>query len=698
MQYIEKENRDGICLVWLDQPGEKVNVLNRDLMTEFPLLLDSLAADEAVEAAVLISRKPGGFIAGADIDMLKACETSEQAMSLSQEGQKLLQRVSDFPKPIVAAIHGPCLGGGLEVALACHYRIATKESKTVLGLPEVKLGLLPGSGGTQRLPELIGLKSALDAILTGKNIYAKKAYRLGLVDMLVPLEGLDDSAVAFTRKRLKNRSQKRPKRPLVERFLEAIPIGRSVMFKMAEKTVLAKTYGNYPAPFEILKAIKAGYPRSPSQGFKQEAEGFGRLVVSPEGQALMKLFFSMNAAKKMPEKNPARPVRRLGVLGAGLMGSGIAEVSASETLDVWLKDLNIEALAAAEKNLDLHFQKQVKKRIISPFQAQRSASFIHYTTDYKHLSKADVVIEAVFEDLEIKQKVLAEVEENTPSHCIFASNTSAIPIKAIAENARRKSQVLGMHYFSPVGKMPLLEIIVTPETEDWVVATAKALGVQQGKNVIVVADGPGFYTTRILAPMLNEALLILDEGGEIETLDLAMRRFGFPVGPAALIDEVGIDVGAHVSETLEDLFKSHGGTTSVGFSKLVEAGYLGRKNGKGFYHYGGKGKKEVNGEVYQFFGGTSRKKIAIQDIQNRLTYMMVNEAAHCLSENIIKSPADGDLGAILGLGFPPFLGGPFHWMDQVGAAKTKDTLLELADRFGPRFHPAKVINTGERFY
>ena len=698
MQYLKTESRDGVGLVWLDQPGEKVNVLNRDLMAEFPPILERMAKDKNIIAVVLISRKAKGFIAGADIGMLKSCETQAQAESLSSEGQNLLWKVANYSKPIIAAIHGACLGGGLEVALACHYRIAAKDGKTVLGLPEVKLGLLPGSGGTQRLPRLIGLKSALDAILTGKNIYARKAKRLGLVDMLVPLEGLSESAIAFAQQCVEKKAPKRPPRPFFERLLEATPPGRALMLTMAKKSVLAKTYGNYPAPFEILKAIKAGYKANPEMGYQQEARGFGALVVSPEGQSLMKLFFSMNAAKKVPDRALARPVKRLGILGGGLMGTGIAEVSGSETLEVYLKDLNIQAVAKAEKSLEKHFQSKVKKRIMTPFQAQRSASFIHYTTEIKHLSKSDLVIEAVFEDLEIKRKVLAEVESSTPSHCIFATNTSAIPIKDIAAQAKRPDQVLGMHYFSPVGKMPLLEMITTEETADWVVATARALGVQQGKHVIVVKDGPGFYTTRILAPMLNEALLILDEGAEVEALDKAMRHFGFPVGPVALIDEVGIDVGAHVSETLGALFESRGGVTSVGFSKLVDAGYLGRKNGKGFYRYDGRQKKDVNPEVYGFFGGPSRKTIAVEDIQNRLACMMVNEAAYCLEEGIIQSPADGDLGAILGLGFPPFLGGPFHWMDQQGCTKMKNLMLELEQRLGPRFHPAGVIESSKKFY
>lgn len=683
MGYFKTEIIEGVGFIWFDQPGEKVNVLNQEVVETFPQYLDEMIGNPDCQAIVLMSRKEAGFIAGADIEMLKAIDKAEDAQKLSQDGQVLLDRVAHCTKPVIAAIHGSCLGGGLEVAMACHYRIAANHPKTVFALPEVKLGLLPGGGGTQRLRKLVGLQAALDASLAGKNLYARKAYKQGLVDMLVPLESLQHSAIQFAKDVVNKPFSRKIKRGLSTKLLEGNPLGRSLVFRLAKKSVLGKTKGNYPAPLEILESIKASYSGKTS-GYRREAEGFGKLVVSPEAQSLMGLFFNMNASKKIPETMGARPVKRLGVVGAGLMGTGIAQVSASESLEVHLKDLKHESLAKSQKTIEKAERKLVKKRIKRSFAADRDQSYIHFTTEDESLAQVDIVIEAVFEDLNLKHRILADMERITKPDCIFASNTSAIPIGDIAAKAKRPEQVIGLHYFSPVPKMPLLELIVTPQTADWVIATGWQLGIRQGKTVIVVQDGPGFYTTRILAPMLNEALLLLDEGAEINQLDSAMRQFGFPVGPCALIDEVGIDVGAHVSETMSPMFAKRGGVTSEGFSKLIAAGYQGRKNGKGFYQYDGK-KKRINAAAYEFFGGSTRKAFPTQEIQDRLALMMTIEAAHCLKEGIIASPRDGDLGAILGLGFPPFLGGPFHWIRTVGEGQMADKAKALAEKHGARF-------------
>jgi 3-hydroxyacyl-CoA dehydrogenase/enoyl-CoA hydratase/3-hydroxybutyryl-CoA epimerase len=659
MPYTQVEKENGVAVVWLDQPGEKINKLAVDLVDEFHTLLDNLEKDEEVTAAVLISKKADTFIAGADLDRLMELSEPGQVKDVSRQAHKLFDRVTAFPKPIVAAIHGAALGGGLEVALACHYRIASDSPKTILGLPEVKLGLLPATGGTQCLPRLVGIQRALDIMLTGKNVYPRQAKNMGLVDELIHPYGLLDAAKKAALEQVSKTGSPKKKKPLISKVIEGTSLTRKIIYKKAHQLSEKQTLGNYPAPPKIIYCVETGIEKGKKAGLDAEAETFEELARTPQAQELINLFFGMNALKKNPNKDLVRPLKKVGILGAGFMGAGIANITAVKGVEVLLKDVSYEAIARGQKTIWDDINRKVKKRALSGFERDRILSRVSGVTDYQPFARADIVIEAVFEDLELKRKVLAETEAVTRDECIFASNTSSLPISDIAANAKRPELVLGMHYFSPVPKMPLLEIIVTPQTVDWATATAVELGINQGKTVIVVKDGPGFYTTRILSPMLNEALLLLEEGGEIRHIDSSMRKFGFPVGPFTVIDEVGIDVGAHVTETLGKLAASRGVTPGDAMKRMSEEGYKGRKNRRGFYHYpdegrGKKKKKEVNLNAYKFFGGVTRKKHDPVEIQNRLTLVMINEAAHCLQEGILNSPRDGDLGAVLGLGFPPW--------------------------------------------
>jgi len=698
MPYNEIEKENGVAIVWLDQPGEKVNKISIDLVDKFKAILDSLEKDETVKGIVLISRKEDNFIAGADIDKFKDMRSPEEAEMLSRQGHAILNRMAAFPKPIVAALHGATLGGGLEVALACHYRIASDDPKTVLALPEVKLGLLPGGGGTQRLPRLVGLQAALDMMLTGKNIYPRQAKRMGLVDDIIHPYGLLHAAKKAALELADQPVERKKRQSLLAKILESSPFSRGIVYKKAKELVRKQTWGNYPAPLKIIECVQAGMEKGPESGIEAEIKNFGELMVSPQSRELVQIFLSMTAMKKNPLKDRVRPVGKIGILGAGLMGSGIANVSVTNGMKVLLKDVNYNAVGQGEKAIWQDLDGKVKKKALSAFQRDLTLSRITETTDYKGFEKTDLVIEAVFEDLDIKKKILAEVEAHTKADTIFASNTSSLPIGSIAAASLRPEQVIGMHYFSPVPRMPLLEIIVTEKTADWVRATAYEVGIRQGKTVIVVNDGPGFYTTRILAPLLNEALEILNEGGEIQEIDGAMRQFGYPVGPIALIDEVGIDVGAHVSEVLGPLFTARGGKPNTAMKRLFMAGYKGRKNNRGFYLYGDQAsgkKKEVNKGIYNFFGGPGRRKIDVQEIQNRLSLIMVNEAAICLQDGILQSPRDGDIGAVFGLGFPPFLGGPFRYMDSLGLPKMLALMEKLAETKGSRFTPAQIIRDRE---
>ncbi len=698
------ETVDNVAVITLDAPGEKVNKLNEKLIDEFSDLLDKLESDDSLNGALLVSGKEENFIAGADIEMFKTRDTAEALSALSWRGHEILLRVENFPKPIVAGIHGSCMGGGTELALACHYRIVSDHKSTKIGLPEVKLGLTPGMGGTQRLPRLIGIQKALPYLLTGKNMYTYQARKTGFSDEVIHQYGIQDAGLKAVKKLKDQKAQHPDKRSVLEKIAESNPVGRSIIFSQARKRTQKETKGNYPAPPKIIDSVEYGYKHGFEKGLKNESRLFGELAVMPESRALVQLFFGMNDAKKNPLEEKKREVQNLAVLGAGLMGTGITEVSIDGGFHVWLKDQAREDAMKGESSIGENLDKKVDKHILSAFERDEKMSLVHPTEVYDDFDEVDLVIEAVFEDLDLKQTIVKEVEEVCVEQTIFASNTSSLPISEIASKAKRPENIVGMHYFSPVQKMPLLEIIKTKQTADWVIATAYEVGLKQGKTVIVVNDGPGFYTTRILAPFINEALLLLEEGASVEQLDDAMKQFGFPVGPVTILDEVGIDVGAHVADVLSDKFEARGAKTSKKAKELVDAGYMGRKNRKGFYKYeeGSKRQKDVNEEIYNYFGGKERRSFEEEEIQQRLSSVMVNEAVLCLQDEILQSAADGDLGAILGLGFPPFLGGPFRYIDRIGAGEFIKKMEALRNRHGNRFKPADLLKdmeaNGSRFY
>lgn len=705
MSYLSKEVHDGILVVTLDQPGAKVNKLDENLIAEFRDLLENSDLN-SVEGIVLVSGKESNFIAGADVKMLKNKSAPEGIEELSQRGNKLLLKLEQYPKPVVAAIHGSCIGGGLEVAMASHYRVASNHSDTVMAQPEVKLGLLPGGGGTQRLPKLIGIQNALTYMLTGKNIYPRKAHKMGLVDELTHKDAVLTAAKKAVKKINAGDFDRKDKRNLTHQLMEGLSPLRKIIYLQARKRAKSNTKGNYPAPEKIIDCVAEGCENGMSAGLKLESKNFGKLAATPESKALVNLFFAMQGAKKNPEKDLATEVKKMGVLGAGLMGSGIADVSANNDYRLLLKDQTTEQAAQGKKSVWENLEKKRQKHIISSFEQDRISSLVTPTETYDGFKNVDMVIEAVFEDLDLKRSIIREVEHQTSENCIFASNTSSLPIAKIAEASERPHQVIGMHYFSPVPKMPLLEIITTDQTANWVTATAREVGIRQGKHVIIVNDGPGFYTTRILSPFMNEALMLLEEGIAIKELDRHMKNFGFPVGPAALFDEVGIDVAAHITKVLADLFAERGVHPSKKPTELFNKGYKGRKNKKGFYRYkkdNGKLKKEEpNAEIYQFLGGPKRKSMDAATVQQRMTLTMVNEAAWCLQEDILHNPTDGDLGAVLGLGFPPFLGGPFRYIDREGADNIVRRLEEFEQTHGARYTPAPILReygkSGKKFH
>jgi 3-hydroxyacyl-CoA dehydrogenase / enoyl-CoA hydratase / 3-hydroxybutyryl-CoA epimerase len=707
MSAFSTEQLGHISVVTFDLPGEPVNKLSSGVKVEFEALLIRLRDDADVKAVVLISGKPDTFIAGADIEEFTALTTQTDAERLSFEGQEMVSRVETLAKPVVAAIHGACLGGGLELALACHYRIATDHPKTQLGLPEVQLGLIPGAGGCQRLPRLIGARAALDMILTGKSERAAKALRLGLVDEMVPPSILRATAVEAANRLVRDGLPRRGHRGgLAGFFLDHTPAGRRLVYRGARAQVQKKTGGNYPAPLAALEAVRVGLEHGIAAGLAEEHRAFGRLAVSDVSRKLVQIFFATNALKKddgiPPGSAAPRQIRRLGVIGSGFMGAGIAGTAALNVeVDTRLRDSELARVGKGINAATGILRERLKRRRLTRPQFERVSALLSGGTDYAGFSRADLVIEAVFEDVEVKRRVLAEVEAVTRPDAIFASNTSTIPIREIAAGAVRPERVLGMHFFSPVEKMPLLEVIPTEATSPEAIVTAVRFGRRMGKTVIVVGDRPGFWVNRILLPYLNEAGRLLEEGVPVGAIDRTMTAWGFPVGPVALIDEIGLDVAqkaaAVMHEALGDRLRP-----SVTIGKMIGDSRLGRKNGKGFYRYEGGHKAGVDETVYGVLGTRPQEEPDSALIERRLVFAMLNEAALACAEQVVRTPRDGDIGAVFGIGFPAFRGGPLRMIDDLGAARVVETLHELQDQFGERFRPApplaELARQGSRYY
>jgi enoyl-CoA hydratase/long-chain 3-hydroxyacyl-CoA dehydrogenase len=709
----------GVAIIRFDNPYKKVNTLSFAVMREAQSMWESdVHGNDSVKSIVFTSAKETGFIAGADIFDISQVEDKAQLVPVIEEALNFFLKMKSKGVPMVAAIHGPALGGGLEWALWCDYRICTDSSSTKLGLPEVKLGLLPGFGGTQNLPKLVGIQGGMDMMLTGKDIRPPKAKKMGLVDLVVAPQSLESVAIQSA-EGLANGTVKKSKpkeKSLMNRLIEDTPPGQYLMWDKVKKMVDKNTGGNYPAPYAIIDCVKYGLAHpSGNDKFKHEREEFAKLAATKESEALIGIFDGMNQMKKLSSSAAPIDVKKVAVMGAGLMGAGIAQVTAEKGYDVLLKDRDAASLGRGLSYMTENWEKKHKRKRMTTYQLNLNTSRVTPLADdteswKRHFAGADLVIEAVFENLDLKRKIVQQVEEVTSDHCVFATNTSAIPIADIAApgpDIKRPENIVGMHYFSPVPSMPLLEIIPHAGTSDEALATAFAVGTKQGKTCVVVKDVPGFYVNRCLGPILVEVSALVKEGVPLETLDKAMKKFGMPVGPITLIDEVGVDVAAKVSTFLSDAdlgVRMGGGDLSL-MTNMVEKGWLGRKSNQGFYTYAGKKGKTIGSEVTAYlkeFTGGKVSNLSEKDIQDRIASRLVNEAAKCLEDDIIENPVAGDIGLVFGIGFAPFKGGPFRYLDAVGVSSYVDRMNGFADTLGEQFEPCQLLKdyatSGKKFH
>ncbi|WP_022940448.1 3-hydroxyacyl-CoA dehydrogenase NAD-binding domain-containing protein [Psychromonas hadalis] len=699
-------NDSGVATLLFDVENEKINKLDANTLLELKDHLSVLAINQDIKLLVFESAKEGIFIAGADINEIKDIITLDEAYQKARFGQQILHQISQLPFSTLAVINGACVGGGCELALACRYRIMSDDKKAIIGLPEVSLGIIPGFGGCVRLPKLIGLQAALQLILTAKLIPAKQALRLKLIDAIYNHSLARDAIDTFIGKLLndvKFSKQIKAKRnkSFSQKLLEDNPLGRSLIFKKATQNLLQKTEGHYPAPLQALKVIERIVNMHTEDALEEELHGFAEVAITDVSKNLIQLFFTNEALKKESGISDttikAQTIHQASVLGAGVMGGGIAWLFSKNDKNVRLKDIEWNAVAKGYQTANLYYQQMKKHRKIKEDQIRYKMSHIAGCINYNGFKQIDVVVEAVVENMEVKKRVLAEVEAQLPEHAILASNTSSLSITDMATDLKRPENMIGMHFFNPVNRMPLVEIIPGEKTSQQTIASTVQLAKQLGKTPIVVGNCAGFLVNRILIPMLNEAALILQEGGSVIEIDKAIKQFGLPMGPFVLADEVGIDIGFHVATILEQAYGERMKVAGIFTHLFKEEKLLGKKSGLGFYKHVEKSPIRYNKSIdsiltfYQADNHIKPQSFNAEMIVDRCILVMVNEAVRCLQEDIIKNPAYLDMAMLMGTGFPAFRGGLLKYADNRGLQNVCDKLTELSELYGQRFIPAQLL-------
>lgn len=704
----------GIAHCWIDVKNRTYNVFSRQVLDEMSGVLGRVAMESGLRALVFLGRKETGFMAGADLHEFTKIQGPADAMALSETGQKLMDQLERLPLPTLAVIRGPCLGGGLEFSLACDYRIVLDVPGTQIGLPEIELGLVPGWGGTQRLPRVVGLQKALQVILQRRRLNAGEALEWGLADAVQNSQAEAIEYIARTFIHRVEEQGKRPKQKLPVRgfrnfLLEGNPLGRTLVFRAAEKILRKKVPDDMPAPLEALAAVRTGLAHGIAAGLQREREAIGRLATTSACRNMITLFFLIERSRKAgDDKSAARTIRRVGVVGAGTMGAGIAQLAAVKGFAVVVQEVNEAALAAGMKKIEDLFDKAVERRLLSREEARKKLAEIGKTTTWEGFGAVDVVVEAAIEDVEKKRDIFHTLDQRTPPGAILATNTSSLLVRQLQEGLQHPGRVAGLHFFNPVHKMPLVEVVRAPGSDSQNVEQLRAWAAALGKIPVIVGDSPGFVVNRILMPYLGEAVLLAAQKLPVERLDQIMRRFGMPMGPFELLDQVGIDVAAHIARTMHAAFGQRLGTSRAAqgiietFEQMCKRGWLGQKNGAGFYRYEGK-KQQIHAEAAALLpadaGSASHDPVEARD---RMVLLMVNEAAACLQEGLGDRADVIDLAMVLGTGWAPHRGGPLRYADDRGVGEVVKTLEDLARRHGKQFEPCaelrKRVDTREPFY
>ena len=684
---------DGIAILRLGTADETLVTLTEARIASLEAAIDELLQARAVRALIVTGPGPGMFAAGADIGAIRAIPDAAGGQAAAERGQLAFERLATLPVPVVAAIEGPCLGGGLELALACDLRIASDAASTRLGLPEVRLGIVPGFGGTQRLPRLIGLPGALDLILTGRTLSPKAALRTGVVDAIAPAARLLEVARREALRLIAADGNVHRKRwPLLVRLLSHTSIGRALVRRRAEHTLDDGNNRFYPAPRRALSLCVEAFTRPSEQGYAHEARALGELLASPESRALVRMFLLSEAQKRLGKGGSAAVIREAQVLGAGAMGAGIAATFAHAGIRVRLADLDGKALAAARARLQRALDKRTRRRKLEAHEAQAIMDRLAVgIAGQARLDRCQLFLEAVAEDLTVKRKVFADaLARGLPRDAVLATNTSSLPIDAMAEGLPDPGKVVGIHFFNPPEKMPLVEIVRGARTTPATIATACRLVTQLGKFPLVVEDRPGFLVNRCLAPYLNQAAALLLEGHAPEAIDRAAREFGMPMGPCRLLDEIGFDIALKVSATLEAAFPDRLRANPL-LAAMATAGALGQKSGGGIYGQDGRGPGPGRAIVATLRGRGVTPIADETELRARLLYPMVDEAFRCLAEGVVGSEDELDFGLVFGIGFPPFRGGLTGFAASEGVKHIVDTLDAYARALDPRLSPSDAL-------
>jgi 3-hydroxyacyl-CoA dehydrogenase/enoyl-CoA hydratase/3-hydroxybutyryl-CoA epimerase len=694
----------GLALLVIDPPHRKLAVFDRPLMRDLALALDEVWADRSLKALVVTGKSPASFVAGADIDVIEAIDDARRASELARFGQQLFQRLADHPAFKVAAVGGPVPGGAFEISLACNRIVLADHPSTRIGLPETRLGILPGWGGCQRLPRRVGIPVALAAVLTGKLYSAREASKLGLVDRLTAPEYLlrVASDIALGRLRCPQRE-----RGVWGVLVDRNPLAKAIVARAARKDVESKTRGRYPAPLAALELVVAAPSTALETGLEREAQALGALAVTPVCKSLISIFRATEDAKKLaklPGGREAAAIERAGVIGGGVMGGAIAGLLAEKGVDTRLSDLARKAVDTALVEHARRIESALRKRRLQAHEARAALDRLEGSTTLEGFARCGLVIEAVAEKLEIKRAVFGTLAAQLRADAILATNTSSLSVDAIAEGAPHPERVVGMHFFNPVHLMPLVEVIRGAHTNDETVAATAKLALRLGKTPVVVRDVAGFLVNRVLGPYLDEAVRLYEIGVASPTIERAALDFGLPMGPLELLDEVGLDIAAHAAQSLEKAYGERMKSSAL-VSKLVAVGLKGKKSGAGFFNYspdpksGRPRKGEFNARVTEAARPHGSSTLPFEDVRDRLGLALVNEAALCLQENVVASESELDLATVFGMGFPPFHGGAMRYVKLRGARHVVDALKRLSnapdvlarDGARQRFEPCALL-------